>query len=65
MHMQKANIRFRRRRPARAGYKFTGWALSENGDTVTAINITADTTVYAYGNLRISGILTRTVMTKV
>mgnify|MGYP004518607621 FL=1 len=33
--------------PARAGYKFVGWALSENGDTVTEIVITADTTVYA------------------
>ena len=33
--------------PARAGYKFAGWALSVNGDTVTEIDITADTTVYA------------------
>lgn len=33
--------------PARAGYKFVGWALSENGKTVKELEITADTTVYA------------------
>lgn len=33
--------------PVRAGYKFAGWALSENGETVSQLDITADTTVYA------------------
>lgn len=33
--------------PARAGYKFAGWALKENGETVSELEITADTTVYA------------------
>ncbi len=33
--------------PVRNGYKFAGWSLSENGETVSELEITQDTTVYA------------------
>ena len=35
------------KKPYRYGYEFKGWSLSENGETVTEINVTADTTLYA------------------
>ena len=33
--------------PNRYGYEFIGWSLSENGNIVDEINVTADTTLYA------------------
>lgn len=33
--------------PTRYGYEFKGWSLSENGNIVNEINVTADTTLYA------------------
>ncbi len=33
--------------PERTGYKFGGWSLTEGGEAVKSINVTADTTVYA------------------
>lgn len=33
--------------PTKYGYEFKGWSLSENGNIVNEINVTADTTLYA------------------
>lgn len=37
--------------PERNGYKFLGWSLTKNGETVKTVNVTSATTVYAVWTL--------------